>query len=101
MQRFSVLQGSLNSTTRSMSNSLTKTINKPLKSKFSQYSSHEELKTSISKKKPVVDYLSMISPKRDSFDTQVTIETKDVILDMHKIKEIILIQEQKRRVNTR
>ena len=104
-QVFDLKELSLPKTTRSNSSSnFTKTFYRPLKSKIYHHcSSQDEIHIQLLSKRPVPDYLSMLSPIKDLIDIDPKDhlpETKEQIIEQHKIKELILEQDKKRRVRS-
>lgn len=76
------------------SSSFTKSAYKPLRSRIFQESSGGDLQT-----KEKIDYLALISPRSEFISSECR-ESKEEIVEMHQIKEIILLLERKRKVKS-
>lgn len=88
--------------TRSLSTyTLPKSSYIPFKSRIFQQSPNSPTQPTHLKK-PTLDYLSLIAPKRETLETieslNKTEESREELLEMYHIKELILLQEKKRKV---
>jgi hypothetical protein len=78
------------------SKSLSATSYKPYKA-ATAYKNQEEIKTQSYKKTSNIDYLSLIAPKKDLSDLDCQ-QSKEEIIEIYKIKELLIAQEKHRKV---